>query len=59
MTSFFKPPKVQPLPQAPKEETVAQAGERERRKALRGQVPTILTSGQGLSQQKKTILGGQ
>jgi hypothetical protein len=59
MSSLFSPPKVQPLPAAPKEETVAEAGKRTRKKLLQGQVQTVLTSGQGLSDNKKTLLGGQ
>jgi hypothetical protein len=61
MSSLVSSPKVAPLPQQPPEETAAQAGERERRKMLRGKTQTILTSGQGLADNNKprTLLGGQ
>lgn len=61
MSSIFSTPKVAPLPPQPKEESISEAAKRERRKLKRGQVQTILTSGQGVApaeQSKRTLLGG-
>jgi len=61
MSGLLSTPKIAPLPPQPKEETIAEAGRRERKALKRSQVQTILTGGQGAApnqQQKRNLLGG-